>query len=211
MMKHRAHKKKKNTTVNFSATTIASQHATMSDNEEEKIEFTITCPAPCEKTTVSVNSPFLAKFYCHCKECKTLCQASVVCMSAFPIDTFKVEKGSTKVLKRDDMKHYPVICSECGITLYARNEKFQLEKIGRSEIARCNNPEIVAKCDPPSHLFYGERDLDIADNRAKFLDLPKSFGGSGKLCNVDGTVIEGKEAQQQWEKRRAYTVIDWTE
>jgi len=138
-------------------------------------------------TSASVDSKFLAKWYCHCNSCKELFQAAVSACAAFPVDSFKVDKGELKALKRDDMKHYMMVCSSCFIPLFARNDKFNLEKVGIPEIRRCNSKEVAAKCQPTMHLFYGERDLDIADDLPKFKDLPAGFGGSDILCEVDGT------------------------
>ena len=53
---------------------------------------------------------------------------------------------------------------------------------GRDKTDTATYGKLPAHLGAPSlHIFYDERCLDVKDALVKFVDLPKEFGGTGKL------------------------------
>jgi hypothetical protein len=60
-----------------------------------------------------------------------------------------------------------------------------------ADVRRCYGEEAVPDfCKYTCHLSYGERLIDVNDDKPKFLNFPLGLGGSGKMCQPDGTPIE---------------------
>lgn len=149
----------------------------------------ITCP--CGETKIKADMPPIGAGICHCNEDRKMTQG--IAMEGVlwpPSGHITTTKGSLVSRKRPDMNITVHSCSECAIMMY-HTEKSGLDIITTCEIQRCYGKDnMPAGCENQAHHWYSERVVDIDDNLVKWYDGPKEFGGSGRKCRNDGSIIE---------------------
>ena len=116
--------------------------------------------------------------FCHCKSCQKSHSAALVEVALFPAECVSIRGDLTSHSVTDTenaaIRHS---CTKCGTRV--------LNTPGRGQShLRCVFPVLCENSDwfqPSMHIFYEDRVVDISDALPKFLDLPREFGGSGKM------------------------------
>jgi hypothetical protein len=75
-------------------------------------------------------------------------------------------------------------------------EIHNMDIVAHPEIVRCLG-EVPESMKASFHSWYSERVIDVSDDLPKFSDSPDDFGGSGKMLNSDGSLIEAYDRVKQ--------------
>ncbi|CAD7703592.1 unnamed protein product [Ostreobium quekettii] len=137
------------------------------------------CPCGAVEVRISGVLP-LMQGYCHCTICQDYHSAPMCAVVAFPW-AGPDDRNVDFVKGRDGMKTYNrtaaidrCFCGSCGSPVVNFNTAAGFASFF---------PRILHgwKFEGQSHLYYGDRAVDVRDGLVKYVDLPKEWGGSGEV------------------------------
>lgn len=80
-------------------------------------------------------------------------------------------------------------CEECK-TMVFHTDKSDFSTLSGPEYRRNYNIDTLPEGFAPTfHCYYKDRVVDVSDDLVKFADVPESFGGTGKMLNMDGSPV----------------------
>lgn len=129
----------------------------------------------CGAVTVTVSGPPVVQGYCHCLSCRKWHSAPINAWSGWPANKVSVSGPITESDK--DPGSGRISCSKCGGNVANRKPTAKMMVIYPMTLANSG-----LDFQPNMHIFYDERVMDVNDGLPKFVDVPESFGGSGKMA-----------------------------
>jgi len=122
----------------------------------------------------AAGAPF-AMGYCHCKDCRAWSAAPLNAFSLWSRDAVKVVAGADQLasFQKTEASHRK-FCTKCGGHVFTDHPGG-----GFTDVFAATIPSLDFQ--PALHVHCESAVIELRDELPRYLDLPKEFGGSGKL------------------------------
>ena len=150
----------------------------------------------CGKVRFELTGPVQSAQVCHCSICRHLQSSSLGQLASFfKKEDFNVTEGKDFLNEFvTPLKYSRKFCKECGTRIGISFEKADFDVpfvvVYPTTIDELKNTkDLPNEFKPQRHIFYADRLYDQNDGVMKFADMPKEFGGSGKMLDHSGQEI----------------------
>ena len=128
----------------------------------------------CGAVRLELRGEPAVQFYCHCDDCQTVHGAAYVGVALYPADAVQVTQGERtratyKTLPRER-------CARCGTQMLGHVQ-------GQPLIGVKGNLLPAGKFKPAFHIRCKYALLPVVDALPHYDDLPREFGGDGRLSS----------------------------
>ena len=131
----------------------------------------------CGGTRLRVTGPAALQGFCHCTECREWSAGPITAYAIWPSEQVEILPGETGIVAYSRAgKAERLSCGRCGGAVATR-----IRGGAMTDVYPALLPDFGFE--PAYHIFYAERMIDMADGLPKFLDMPETAGGSGRMAD----------------------------